>query len=262
MRGGAQAHLMRCSDGHFYVVKFRNNPQNIKVLANEMLATRLAEQLGLPVPNTRVIQVGDWLIEHTRDLHVQLAHHVIPCGPGLQFGSRYVVDPLKGQVFDYFPAEMFNRVRNLKTFSGILAFDKWTGNADGRQVAFWRLPRQRRYTAAFIDQGYCFNAGEWTFPDYPLRGVYARNEVYESVSGWDSFEPWISRIEKIAEERLWEIAESIPPDWYCGEWDELEKLVRTLFARRRQVRQLIEDFRQSPRRPFPNWTSLPRNRCG
>jgi hypothetical protein len=24
MRGGAQAHLMRCSDGHFYVVKFRN----------------------------------------------------------------------------------------------------------------------------------------------------------------------------------------------------------------------------------------------
>ena len=28
------------------------------------------------------------------------------------------------------------------------------------------------YTATFIDQGYCFNAGEWTFPDSPLRGVY------------------------------------------------------------------------------------------
>ena len=29
MRGGAQGHLMRCSDGQFYVVKFRNNPQHL-----------------------------------------------------------------------------------------------------------------------------------------------------------------------------------------------------------------------------------------
>ena len=44
MRGGAQGHLMRCADGNFYVVKFRNNPQHLRVLANEMLATRLAER--------------------------------------------------------------------------------------------------------------------------------------------------------------------------------------------------------------------------
>ena len=43
---------MRCSDDHFYVVKFRNNPQHMRVLANEMLATRLAERAGLPVPVT------------------------------------------------------------------------------------------------------------------------------------------------------------------------------------------------------------------
>ena len=57
MRGGAQGHLMRCSDGHFYVVKFRNNPQHLRVLANEMLATRLAEAAGLPVPATEVVEV-------------------------------------------------------------------------------------------------------------------------------------------------------------------------------------------------------------
>ena len=43
MRGGAQGHLMRCADGNFYVVKFRNNPQHLRVLANELLGTRLAE---------------------------------------------------------------------------------------------------------------------------------------------------------------------------------------------------------------------------
>jgi hypothetical protein len=253
MRGGAQGHLMRCSDGQFYVVKFRNNPQHLRVLTNEMLATRLAERAGLPVPATEVVEVGDWLVEHTAELHIQLAHEVIRCQPGLQFGSRYAVNPLEGQVFDYLPAEMFGLVRNLETFAGMLVVDKWTGNANGRQAAFWRKLRDRKYTAAFIDQGYCFNAGEWTFPDYPLRGVYARNEVYEGVRGWESFEPWLSRIERMEEDIVWTLAGEIPPEWYGGAWDELEKLVRTLIGRRGGVRELIEAFRVSPRRPFPEW---------
>src|ERR1700744_1292483 len=141
MRGGAQGHLMRCSDGHFYVVKFRNNPQHLRVLANEFLATRLAEAVGLPVPVTGVIEVGEWVVRHTPELNIQLAGSALPCEPGLQFGSRFVVSPLEGQVFDYFPVEMLARVRNLQTFAGILVVDKWTGNANGRQAAFWRKMR-------------------------------------------------------------------------------------------------------------------------
>src|SRR2546421_6136342 len=130
MRGGAQAHLMRASDGFFYVVKFRNNPQHMKVLANEMLATKLAETVGLPVPAAEVIDVSDWLVSHTQDLNIQLGAGSVPCEAGLQFGSRYVVDPLEGQVFDYLPWVLLARVRNLETFAGILTVDKWTGNAN------------------------------------------------------------------------------------------------------------------------------------
>jgi len=244
---------MRCSDGNFYVVKFRNNPQHLRVLANEMLATRLAERVGLPVPATEVVEVDAWLIEHTPELSIQLAHNTIPCQPGLQFGSRYVVSPLQGQVLDYLPVEMLDRVRNLETFAGMLVLDKWTGNANGRQAAFWRKSREKLYTASFIDQGYCFNAGEWTFPDYPLRGVYARNEVYAGIRGWQSFEPWLSRIENMNEDIVWSVAGDIPPEWYDGEWDELEELVRQLIQRRELVRGLIEIFRISPRRPFAGW---------
>ena len=39
MRGGAQAHLMRCDDDGYYIVKFQNNPQHLRILANEMLGT-------------------------------------------------------------------------------------------------------------------------------------------------------------------------------------------------------------------------------
>jgi len=64
MRGGAQSHLMRCSDGHFYVVKFQGNPQHTRVLSNEMLATRLAQAAGLPVPATEVVE-GRFLADRT-----------------------------------------------------------------------------------------------------------------------------------------------------------------------------------------------------
>ena len=80
MRGGAQGHLMRCSDGNFYVVKFRNNPQHLRVLANEMLATRLADAVGLPVPTTEVVEASDWLIEHTPELALSFR--------GRRFGAR------------------------------------------------------------------------------------------------------------------------------------------------------------------------------
>ncbi len=46
MREGSQSHLMQCSDGYFYVVKFRNNPQRVRVLANELLGSRLAEEIA------------------------------------------------------------------------------------------------------------------------------------------------------------------------------------------------------------------------
>jgi hypothetical protein len=65
MRGGAQSHLMRCSDGNYYVVKFQNNPQHRRVLVNEMLGTRMASRLGLPTAPVAVVQVQEELIRLT-----------------------------------------------------------------------------------------------------------------------------------------------------------------------------------------------------
>jgi hypothetical protein len=61
------------------VVKFRYNPQHFRVLANELLATRLAEAAGLKVPPTEVVEVGDWLVENSSDLNFQLSGRVIRC---------------------------------------------------------------------------------------------------------------------------------------------------------------------------------------
>src|SRR5208282_5422180 len=152
---------------------------------------------------------------------------------------------------------MLDRVRNLGTFAGILALDKWTCNADGRQAAFWRKLREKKYSASFIDQGYCFNAGEWTFPDFPLRGVYANNCVYEGVMVWEAFEPALTRAEEMDPDTIWRCAAEIPEEWYEGDRDGLHRLVEALHHRREAIRKLITEFRRSSRNPFPNWRESP-----
>jgi hypothetical protein len=253
MRGGAQSHLMLAADGNLYVVKFRNNPQHVRVLANEFLATRLAAAIGLTVPPSEVIEVSEWLIQNTEELTIELRGGGQRCQAGLHFASRWVGGLMPGQTVDYLPQEQLLEVRNLAEFAGILALDKWTCNINGRQAVFQKSRRERRYNATFIDQGYCFHAGDWKFIDAHLGGVFAENTVYRGVTGWASFEPWLSRIENFAPETAWGIAEMIPPEWYGGDLSALEVLIGRLLARRARVRELIVGFGESARRPFPNW---------
>ncbi len=255
MRGGAQAHLMRCERDEYYVVKFQNNPQHLRILANELLGTRLAGRLGLPVPVSAVVEVGEELIAHSGEMVMQLGQSSAPCRAGLQFGSRYPGSPAEVVVYDFLPDEQLREVENLGDFLGMLVFDKWSCNTNGRQAIFYRAPGSSRYQALMIDQGFCFNAGEWNFPDAPLRGLYARHRVYESARGLESFAPWLDRLEnRITEAVLDEAAGEIPPEWYNFDQDALYRLLEQLHRRRKRVRELILSAKDSYRQPFPNWT--------
>src|SRR5271157_5213353 len=130
MRGGAQAHLMRCSDENYCLVKFQNNPQHRRVLVNEMLGTRLASRLGLPTAPVSVVDVPQELIRLTAELCIETARTRIPCAAGLQFGSRYPGDPRRLTLHDFLPDEKLRDVDNLHDFAGMLVFDKWTGNTN------------------------------------------------------------------------------------------------------------------------------------
>jgi hypothetical protein len=280
MRGGAQAHLMRCvatssgpaasptlsssvvagssirrgEESGYYVVKFQNNPQGARILANELLATRLAARIGLPAPPVAVVEVRQELVAHTDDLVMQLGRGRAPCRAGLQFGSRYPGSPAETVVYDFLPDEQLREVQNLSDFCGMLVFDKWTCNTNGRQAIFFRTAADSRYRAQMIDNGFCFNAGEWNFPDAPLRGIYARHRVYEGVRGIEAFEPWLSRLEeRIGEAAVEEAASQIPPVWYEDKADALEKLLEQLLRRRKLVSDLIVAAKKSSAQPFSNW---------
>jgi len=293
MRGGAQAQLMRCNDDAYYIVKFQNNPQHLRILANEMLVTRLGARLGLCVPQVEVVEVRPEIIAYTPDLVMQLGMGRKACLAGKQFGSQFPGNPARLAVHDFLPDEQLLSVKNLADFLGVLVLDKWTCNTNGRQAIFFRdpgdAPREGTsgtsagtqaagvtsanspgrdstdgaatgayttggYTTMMIDFGFCFNAGEWDFPDAPLRGLYTRHRVYQNVRGMDAFEPWLARLEtQITGRVLGEEAAQIPPEWYGGDWCALEQLIERLERRRERVRELIFSARNSGRDPFPNW---------
>jgi hypothetical protein len=212
--------------------------------------------VGLTAPEVELVEVSSWLVENTPELEMDLGRTRVRCTAGLQFGSRFVGGLMPGQVVDFLPEEQMAEIKNLAEFAGILALDKWTGNANGRQAVFARRQRERRYRAVFIDYGYCFHAGEWKFEDLPLRGVYYRNDVYREICGWESFEPWLTRLETLAAETVWSAANEVPPEWYGGDLSEMEALVEKLLARRGRIRELIEEFGKSDRKPFPKWGGM------
>jgi hypothetical protein len=254
MRGGAQSHLMRCSDGNYYVVKFQNNPQHRRVLVNELLGTNLAALLGLPTTTVAIIEVGEDLIRLTPDLCIEMSWTRIPCQPGLQFGSRYPGDPHHLIFFDFVSDKLVLSARNLSDFVGMLVFDTWTCNTDGRQVIFGRQEIGTPYQAWMIDQGFCFNAGEWNFPDKPRRSLYTCKVAYEQVRGIESFEPWLEVLESgIGAQVLLDIAKTIPPEWYEFDSESLHRLLERLDSRRRRVRDLLWAVRESAPLAFPKW---------
>jgi hypothetical protein len=157
-------------------------------------------------------------------------------------------------VCDYLPESLIlERTENISAFAAVLPFDKWAGNADGRQAVFSKKMPSRKFTMTLIDQGFCFNADQWDFPDAPLRGVYCRNCVYERVTGWESFEPALSRLEQIDITELWRLSQGMPEEWYQHDAAGLARLIETLYRRRALVRDLITAFRNSSRSPFPSW---------
>ena len=256
MRGGSQPFLMGCDDGETYVVKFSNNPQHVRILANEMLASRLAKLIQLPVPDPAFVRVSQNLISGTPLLKFETAGQEEQCAAGLHFGSRFPGISSQTLVVDFLPDRLLRKVTNLASiFLGAYVLDKWTCNCDGRQVVFYRNIEQRgsNYSATLIDHGFCFNDGEWNFPDSPIRSLYPRRLVYESVRGLQSFEPYLPRIENIQPSELEECLREVPPEWCGGDPDQISQLAEQLYDRRRRVRQLIIDARQSSLRPFPNW---------
>lgn len=243
---------MRASDGHLYAVKFRNNPISPCVLFNELFGTRLAQAIGLPVPEPAIIYVGPFLIANTSELTLESGGKSVPCDSGLHFGSRYIFEEAYGATLDYLPRHVRVEAVNINVFAGALAFDLWTGNLDSRQAVFWRRPHKRGYSVTLIDNSHCFNTcgDDFSLRARPLLAWWAH--LYENVFGCEDFEPWLSRIETLSESAIADCASGIPSDWYTRP-GRPGHVIQTLLRHRHEVRTAILELGDSG--VFKNWNA-------
>lgn len=249
MPGGSQSQLMRVEDGNYYVVKFPNNPQGVRILANEMMGASLASLLGIPAAKVAIIQVGRALIRDSDDMTIQFAHHSEACQAGLCFGSLFSTNRR-----EFVPSSLPTaQLENLADFLGMLIFDKWTYNNDWRQVVFNVIKTAPLCRATMIDQGNCFGGNEWTFRDEPLQGFCHYRSVYQQVQKMQDFQPWLVPLEqRIDHEVLRRIGDLVPPEWYRRDSESLLRLLFRLDQRRARVRSLLDSSLHVCRDIFPN----------
>ena len=276
MRGGAQAHLLEGGDGYFYVTKFRDNPQHIRILVNEWIAARLLEYLRIAAPKVAIVELDEPFLARERDVKIRLSTREIPVSAGWHFGSRFPGNPDRDAVYDYLPDSLLAQVQNLRHFLGVFVFDKWTGNSDSRQSIFVRQrirewlddpevvpsnvsPLAKGFVALMIDHGYAFDGPHWEFADSPLQGFYFRPMVYRSVRNLNDFEPWLTRIREAPAELFDGILRDVPRQWLPeGDDEPVERLIEQLYRRRKLVADLIERAAAARSSYFPSWTNGPR----
>lgn len=265
MRGGAQSHMVTADDGNCYVVKLRDNAQHRRILVNEWVAGVLLRYLQLPAPRTELIEITSDLIRQSPDFNVSAGSKITAVTPGFHFGSQVPVDPQRHAIYDFLPERILQEVANLRDLLGALVFDKWTSNADSRQCIFFRAkvrewsssagPDSRRtaFVALLIDHGFIFGGPHWSFDDGPLHGLYTQPSVYQSVTGLDSFQPWLDMAVNTTPDVLDEAFRQIPDFWLNGDREALEQLLDKLWRRRKRLPHLIEDCVTAKASWFPNW---------
>lgn len=271
MRGGAQAHLIECDDGRFYVVKFVNNPQHRRVLVNEWIGAVFLRYLQIAGPDVAIVNVTPAFLETNPELCFQLGSRRAAVEPGWHFGSAFPGDPSKLTVYDFIPDILLGKVANLADFLGALVFDKWIGNTDARQSIFFRARLQHwlaaygersatasgaaqlGFVAHMMDHGFILGGPQWSFQDSPLQGLYFRPLVYEKVTGYQDFQPWLDRVIYFPEEIVDQACKQLPPSWLEGDEDAMEKVMLRLMKRRARVPDLVREAVTGRVNPFPNW---------
>lgn len=267
MRGGAQAHLLKASDGHCYVVKFQNNPQHRRILINELIASEILGYLGISAPRHELIGISQEFLDAHPDVYIQTGTRRLEIPPGWHFGSQHPGNPDTLAIYDFIPDALLNQVANADQFRAALVFDRWVSNGDGRQAIFFRAqlkdwleqpgipPRKLGFVTLMVDHGYAFNGPHWDFPESAITGLYSRRVVYQDIQSLEDFQPWLTRAMNCPGIVFDKALRQIPPEWLEDDGEALERLVEKLGRRQKRLADILLDCRVAPGNPFPKWAS-------
>lgn len=236
--GVTSPQMFKADDGRIYVVKLMNNRLGPKILANELLACRFAQLLGLCFPAGGVIRIGSDIISKSRRLKMTRTP------AGLHFASQYVSG---GR---YVVRSNLRKVVNKEQMAGVILFDHMFHNLDRtwnrRNLIISRT--EAGYQIYAIDNSHLFKRGRW---NAAWLGKMEPQIImnYRRAFGWlikyylsaGDFKRYIEKVKEISDRQVDEIIEEIPQEWLPDE-SERRALTHYILTRRNMVDDIAGPF--------------------
>jgi hypothetical protein len=234
-RGVTSPQLFRADDGRVYVVKLQNNKLGPKVLANELIAARLGEELGLCFPPGGVIRLDEGLLARSRRLAAA------GVAPGRHFACRY----LSGA--EYLCRHNLARAINRGQMAGVMLLDHLAHNLDRtlnrRNLLLRREAHGWRIYA--IDNSHFFRRAMWTEETLRLlkpRVKVNRHGVYGTLLRHylrpEDFAPYLTRVQGWSDAFLADVVAGVPAEW-LPRATERKAVVDFLAARREMAADIV-----------------------
>ncbi len=216
--GGSAAKILGDTEGNQWLVKAPNNPQGIRILANEYVAAALGARIGAFMQPGAVCMVYDEVASAmTLPTGVWLA--------GAAFGSA-LADGTKPYLDSMAP-----EIRDRDQLLGAIALDTWLSQHDSRQARV-RDALGGGYDVIPVDFGHCIGPSNWAdlAARPPIISVHDPNGWSTGVTA-ASVNAISDSIVGVTSGELQAIVSSIPDTWGVSE-DERAGLIAFLVARR------------------------------
>ena len=242
-KGATGPHIMECDDGKTYIVKFAGID---KSAINEFVGQTLARAVGLPVPDSAFVEVGEDVVSSAKDLTGRKVY------AGIHHGSEMVPRAMElGQFLRQHPGGL---VGNIASLPQTICHDNWVLVRDReRDDNHLFAPADGVFRYVMVDFSHGFTGQGWT-ADTIEQGTYDRVPVPVHtvlaglVRGVESFEPVLSRIESLPDSVIDEALSAVPSAWALNP-EETGCLAGFLQLRRSMLRGIL----LSGKGAFPNW---------
>lgn len=245
IKGATGPHIMRCTDGRTYVVKFAGRD---KTAVNELVGWALAKVIGLPVPDASLVDVSMDIITGSTGLtNAGVA-------PGLHLGSQLLPDALDMGQFMRKIQQTALVLDNEELIPRTVCHDNWILTTDReRDDNHLFHPADGVFRYAMVDFSHGFTGSKWT-ADTIEQGTYVRTivpahpMVANMVTGILSFEPTLEKLDSVEDSQVEEALALVPKRWGLTD-EERVCLLEFLLLRRGLVKSIIISGRET----FPNW---------
>lgn len=239
---GGTAHVILCSDGNHYVMKWNTGSRRPKEMVNEYVVSKLAKLLSLPVIPFELIYLNEEFLKNTPALQAY--------DPGIRYGCQVIENSVIFSDKAETPPSK-QEIINHSILAGMIIFDQWVYNSNRNVNSLLLQPlEQGGYYVHMIHHYRCFPGGyRWNAetigsqkPEYRIL-----NQVYRwcfsLLDDDEMLAAFAEGIKSLPEERIKQVIESIPDEWEVSS-EEREALYDYLIKEKARMPKVASLFRK------------------